>query len=122
MQNGLREAEYGAIGSNGLHVARALHRTSRDSSGPIREDTSVQNVHTEKNQPDRNRGQAEPLIQRNRSVRILAKSIYRELKSQGYGDRQIVALATELLSEVTDEMSRDSAAPSSGGAPIAAAR
>jgi hypothetical protein len=44
-------------------------------------------------------------------VRILAKSIYRELKSQGYGDRQIVALATELLTEVTDEMSRDSARP-----------
>lgn len=69
----------------------------------------MQNVQTEKNQTDR--GQSEPLIQKNRSVRILAKSIYRELKSQGYGDRQIVALATELLTEVTDEMSRDSARP-----------
>jgi hypothetical protein len=52
---------------------------------------------------------SEPLIQKNRSVRILAKSIYRELKTQGYDDRQIVGLATELLSEVTDEMSRESA-------------
>ena len=69
----------------------------------------MQNVQTEKNQTDR--GQSGPLIQKNRSVRILAKSIYRELKSQGYGDRQIVALATELLTEVTDEMSRDSARP-----------
>jgi hypothetical protein len=75
-------------------------------------ETSVQNVQTEKNQTDRpDRGQSEPLIQKNRSVRILAKSIYRELKSQGYGDRQIVALATELLTEVTDEMSRDSTRP-----------
>ena len=47
---------------------------------------------------------SEPLIQRNRSVRILAKSIFRELKQQGYDDRQIVALATELLSEVTDQV------------------
>lgn len=69
----------------------------------------MQNVQTEKNQSDR--GQSEPLIQKNRSVRILAKSIYRELKSQGYGDRQIVALATELLTAVTDEMSRESARP-----------
>jgi hypothetical protein len=53
---------------------------------------------------------SEPLIQKNRSVRILAKSIFRELKLQGYDDRQIVALATELLSEVTDHVGRGSAA------------
>jgi hypothetical protein len=75
-------------------------------------ETNVQNVQTEKNQADRPvRGPSEPLIQKNRSVRILAKTIYRELKSQGYGDRQIVALATELLTEVTEEMSRESARP-----------
>jgi hypothetical protein len=68
----------------------------------------VHTVQPEKNQTDRT--PPEPLIQRNRSVRILAKSIFRELKSQGYDDRQIVALATELLSEVTDEMSRESGA------------
>jgi hypothetical protein len=36
-----------------------------------------------------------------KAVRILAKSIYRELTSQGYDDKQIVSLATELISEVT---------------------
>ena len=36
-----------------------------------------------------------------RAARILAKSIYRELTAQGYDDKQIVALATELISEVT---------------------
>ena len=49
---------------------------------------------------------SEPLIQRNRSVRILAKSLFRELKSQGYDEKQIVALATELISEVTDRLPR----------------
>ena len=55
-------------------------------------------------QTDKQTSSSEPLIQRNRSVRILAKSIFRELKQQGYDDKQIVALATELLSEVTDQV------------------
>ena len=38
---------------------------------------------------------------RNRAMRILAKSIFRELSAQGYDERQIVNLATELISEVT---------------------
>ena len=59
----------------------------------------VRSVQTEKQTTN-----TEPLIQRNRSVRILAKSIFRELKLQGYDDKQIVALATELLSEVTDQV------------------
>jgi hypothetical protein len=42
-----------------------------------------------------------------RAARILAKSIYRELTHQGYDDKQIVALATELIAEVTDKMSSD---------------
>jgi hypothetical protein len=57
------------------------------------------NVQTEKQTSS-----SESLIQRNRSVRILAKSIFRELQQQGYDDKQIVALATELLSEVTDQV------------------
>ena len=66
---------------------------------PMRVPKRVRSVQTEK-QPTN----SEPLIQRNRSVRILAKSIFRELKQQGYDDKQIVALATELLSEVTDQV------------------
>ena len=52
-------------------------------------------------QTDKLPSPTEPLIQKNRPVRILAKSIFRELKSQGYDDKQILGLATELLSEVT---------------------
>ena len=66
---------------------------------PMRVPKRAENVQTEKQTSS-----SEPLIQRNRSVRILAKSIFRELKQQGYDDKQIVALATELLSEVTDQV------------------
>lgn len=38
---------------------------------------------------------------KNKAVRILAKSIFRELTAQGYNEKQIVSLATELISEVT---------------------
>jgi hypothetical protein len=41
-----------------------------------------------------------------RAVKILAKSIYRDLEAQGYDEKQIVALATELISEVTTKMAR----------------
>jgi len=40
-----------------------------------------------------------------RAVRILAKSIYRDLEAQGFDEKQIVALATELISEVTSKIS-----------------
>ena len=45
-----------------------------------------------------------------RAVKILAKSIYRDLEAQGFDEKQIVALATELISEVTTkiEISRGS--------------
>lgn len=45
---------------------------------------------------------------KSRAVRILAKSIYRDLEAQGFDERQIVALATELISEVTTKISRGS--------------
>jgi hypothetical protein len=45
-----------------------------------------------------------------RAVKILAKSIYRDLEAQGFDERQIVALATELISEVTNKMARGSSA------------
>lgn len=59
-----------------------------------------------------------------RAARILAKSIYRELTSQGYDDKQIVALATELIAEVTASVSSISNRPAdaAGGAPAAVAR
>jgi hypothetical protein len=43
---------------------------------------------------------------KSRAVKILAKSIYRDLEAQGFDEKQIVALATELISEVTTKISR----------------
>jgi hypothetical protein len=40
-----------------------------------------------------------------RATRILAKSLVKEMTAQGYTEKQIVALATELLSEVATRMS-----------------
>jgi hypothetical protein len=37
-------------------------------------------------------------------VKILAKSLFRQLRSNGYDDRQIVALSTELISLLTTEI------------------
>ena len=41
---------------------------------------------------------------RNRAVRILAKSVHRELREQGYDPREIVAFAAELIGRVADGM------------------
>ena len=46
-----------------------------------------------------------------RAVKILAKSIFRDLEAQGYDEKQIVALATELISEVTTKMSARGSSP-----------
>jgi len=43
-----------------------------------------------------------------RAVKILAKSIYRDLEAQGFDERQIVAPATGLSSEATNKILRDS--------------
>jgi hypothetical protein len=76
LQNQLRE--YGMQPSHfrDLRVARRLHPSTRASCWSHPRETNVQNVQTEKNQTDSaTRGPSEPLIQRNRSVRILAKTI-----------------------------------------------
>lgn len=39
-----------------------------------------------------------------RSLKIIAKSLFKELKENGYDHRQIVNLSTELLSLVTTEL------------------
>lgn len=43
-----------------------------------------------------------------RAVRILARSIYKDLMAQGFDDRQIVNLASELISEVTSSIATTS--------------
>ncbi len=44
---------------------------------------------------------------RERALKILSKSIYKELRQNGYEPKQIVALATELVSLVTSDIKTD---------------
>jgi hypothetical protein len=46
---------------------------------------------------------------RDKALKILAKSIFKELKSQGYESKHIVSLATELLAQITDDLQTDTA-------------
>lgn len=46
-----------------------------------------------------------PAAERDRAVKILAKSLFREMQRSGYETRQIVALSTELLGLVTSSFS-----------------
>jgi hypothetical protein len=48
------------------------------------------------------------LPNREKALRILSKSIYKELRQNGYEPKQIVALATELISLVTSDIKEDS--------------
>ena len=47
-----------------------------------------------------------PVVQPNRekAIQILSKSIYRELRENGYEPKQIVSLATEIISLVTTDI------------------
>ena len=47
-----------------------------------------------------------PMTNRNdgKAVKILAKSIFKEVKAQGYESKQVVALATELIALVTSDL------------------
>jgi hypothetical protein len=47
---------------------------------------------------------ASPTPNREKALRILSKSIYKELRQNGYEPKQIVALATELISQVTSDI------------------
>jgi hypothetical protein len=78
-------------------MARRLHWVQR-----LR--LKMMNIETKSNphNPERN------MADRNKAVRILAKSIFRELTAQGYDQRQIVNLATELISEVTTDIASKS--------------
>ena len=48
-----------------------------------------------------------PVINRERALRILSKSLYRDLRQNGYEPKQIVALAGELIEQVTTDMTTE---------------
>jgi hypothetical protein len=44
---------------------------------------------------------------RDRAIQILVRSLYRDLKAQGFDDKQILAVAIELVGKVTEELSEE---------------
>lgn len=48
-----------------------------------------------------------PLPNREKALKILSKSIYKDLRQNGYEPRQIVAVATEIISLLTSEIKDD---------------
>lgn len=48
-----------------------------------------------------------PLPSREKALKILSKSIYKDLRQNGYEPRQIVALASEIISLVTSDIKDD---------------
>ena len=45
-----------------------------------------------------------PFVNRERALKILSKSLYRDLRQNGYEAKQIVALASGLIEQVTTDM------------------
>ena len=39
-----------------------------------------------------------------RAVRILAKTLYKELRAAGLGDKEVVSIASELISQLSHEV------------------
>jgi hypothetical protein len=50
-----------------------------------------------------------PVINRERALRILSKSLYRDLRQNGYEPKQIVSLASELIAQVTTDITDQTA-------------
>jgi hypothetical protein len=49
-----------------------------------------------------------PVVNRERALRILSKSLYRDLRQNGYEPKQIVAVASELIAQVTTDINEES--------------
>ena len=49
-----------------------------------------------------------PVVNQERALRILSKSLYRDLRQNGYEPKQIVAVASEFIAQVTTDITDDS--------------
>lgn len=55
----------------------------------------------------RTRENTGPVNNHQRALKILSRSIYKELRQNGYEPKQIVALATEIIGLVTSDINSD---------------
>jgi len=56
---------------------------------------------------DRDALQPQARGEREKAIKILAKSIYRELRQSGYETREIVALSSDLIGLITTDIKPD---------------
>jgi hypothetical protein len=52
-----------------------------------------------------------------KGTKILAKSLFKELRGSGYSPNQILSLSTELIDLVTQDLKGDESVPVAGEAP-----
>jgi len=81
----------------------------RDDSGPVHgsrtehvsacQRVSLYGAHRARDSPG-----VDDEAQRARAVRILVRSLYRDLVAQGFDDKQILAVAIELVGKVTEKL------------------
>ena len=77
------------------------------SHGPGRDATNADYRKSNKPKPadhQRPHRRARALPNREKAIQILSKSIYKELRENGYEPKQIVALATEIICSVTTDI------------------
>lgn len=51
-----------------------------------------------------------PIVSKERALKILAKSLYRDLRQNGYEPKQIIAVASELVGLVAADIKEDTLA------------
>ncbi len=60
-----------------------------------------------------------PTVLDNKGTRILAKSLFKELRTNGYSANQILSLSTELIDLVTQDLKSSGQAETAAPTPIA---
>ena len=71
------------------------------------EEGSMPQIITQTGVSSRESAPSAPLPNREKALKILSKSIYKDLRQNGYEPRQIVALASEIISLVTSDIKDD---------------
>jgi hypothetical protein len=72
------------------------------------EEGSMPQILTQSGVSNREVSPSSSLPSRERALKILSKSIYKDLRHNGYEPRQILALASEIISFVTSEIKDES--------------
>lgn len=90
------------------YVNKALARSVLRLNSTFWEEGSMPQILTQSGVSNREAPPTTSMPNREKAIKILSKSIYKDLRHNGYEPRQIVALASEIISLVTSEIKDDS--------------